>query len=251
MSNASSEHQRFFRRSPAFGHPVGVVFNVLAVFIVGQIIAGLLVEIGARILSPDFGGIDSSAVAEFFFVLLAEAIAVLFVFWVLRLRKLPLSSIGLGRPPAWRDLTRGLIGFGAFYGLLIVFAGGLTLIFPNLDKGTQDVGFNTLNSALDMSLAFFALVFLPPLGEEILVRGYLYSGLRAKMKFLPALLITSLIFGSAHIFCGTRGILWGAELNTFVLSVVLVYLRESTGALYAGMLVHMLNNLIAFGVHFH
>jgi membrane protease YdiL (CAAX protease family) len=32
--------------------------------------------------------------------------------------------------------------------------------------------------------------------------------------------------------------------------MVLVYLRETTGALYAGMLVHALNNLIAFGVHF-
>jgi membrane protease YdiL (CAAX protease family) len=31
---------------------------------------------------------------------------------------------------------------------------------------------------------------------------------------------------------------------------VLCFLRERTGALYAGMLVHMLNNLIAFGVHF-
>jgi membrane protease YdiL (CAAX protease family) len=46
-------------------------------------------------------------------------------------------------------------------------------------------------------------------------------------------------------------LLWAAGVDTFVLSLVLVYLREKTGALYAGMLVHSLNNLIAFGVHFH
>jgi membrane protease YdiL (CAAX protease family) len=42
--------------------------------------------------------------------------------------------------------------------------------------------------------------------------------------------------------------MWAAAFDTFILSVVLVYLREKTGALYAGMLVHMLNNLLAFFV---
>jgi membrane protease YdiL (CAAX protease family) len=85
-----------------------------------------------------------------------------------------------------------------------------------------------------------------------LVRGYLYSGLRKSWKFLPALLVTSLLFGLAHLQLGSgAAVLWAAGVDTFTLSLVLVYLRETTGALYAGMLVHSLNNLIAFGVHFH
>jgi membrane protease YdiL (CAAX protease family) len=83
------------------------------------------------------------------------------------------------------------------------------------------------------------------------VRGYLYSGLRSKLKYLPALLITSLLFGAAHLSENDSGLLWSGALDTFLLSVVLVYLRENTGALYAGMLVHMANNVIAFSVHFH
>jgi membrane protease YdiL (CAAX protease family) len=59
--------------------------------------------------------------------------------------------------------------------------------------------------------------------------------------------MTSFIFGAAHLELGSGSpLVWGAAIDTFLLSVVLVYLREKTGALYAGMLVHMLNNLIAF-----
>ena len=234
------------------GHPAWVIFNVLLIFIISQTIAAVLVQLLTRIINPAAtGSIDNYAAAEFFYVLLAEGLSIAIVFYILRRRKLGLTKIGLGRRPTKHDLSRGLIGFGIFYGLLIVASLILSLIFPSINNGSQNVGFNNLNTGLDTFLAFFALVFLPPLGEETLVRGYLYSGLRARMRFMPALLITSLMFGAAHLATGDAGALWGAGVNTFILSVVLVYLRESTGALYAGMLVHMLNNLIAFGVHFH
>jgi len=94
-------------------------------------------------------------------------------------------------------------------------------------------------------------VVLPPLGEETLIRGYLYSGLRQTWRFLPALVITSLMFGLAHLEFGSGGpLVWAAAIDTAILSIVLCYLREKSGALYAGILVHMMNNLIAFGVHF-
>jgi membrane protease YdiL (CAAX protease family) len=128
---------------------------------------------------------------------------------------------------------------------------GLSSIFPELNKEKQDVGFNALNSSLDYLLALFSLVILPPIGEEILVRGYLYSGLRVRLSYVKAMLITSLMFGLAHLQLGNgTAVVWAAGIDTFVLSMVLVHLREKTGALYAGMLVHALNNLIAFGVHF-
>jgi membrane protease YdiL (CAAX protease family) len=70
-------------------------------------------------------------------------------------------------------------------------------------------------------------------------------------RFWPAVLVTSLFFGAAHLELGTGGpIVWAAAIDTFLLSVVLCFLRERTGALYAGMAVHMVNNLIAFGIHF-
>jgi membrane protease YdiL (CAAX protease family) len=142
-----------------------------------------------------------------------------------------------------------LIGFGVFYLLLIVAGIIVNSLSPTLTDQKQNLGFTNITSGTDNILAFISLVLLPPLGEETLIRGYLYSGLRQVWRFLPALLTTSLIFGAAHLELGSgSALVWGAAIDTFLLSVVLVYLREKTGALYAGMLVHMLNNLIAFFV---
>jgi membrane protease YdiL (CAAX protease family) len=238
-----------------FGSPWRVIGTTLLIFIVSQVLAAFLVEVVLGIAhsgtNPN-GSLDQSAPAQFFYVGLAEGGAIWLVLKVVKNRGLKLANIGLSRRPAGMDIVKGLLGFAAFFALLIVVNGLLAFIFPNINSETQDVGFNTLNNSLDQTLALIALVIFPPLGEETLVRGYLYSGLRSKWKFLPALLVTSLLFGLAHLQLGSGAdVLWAAGVDTFTLSVVLVYLRETTGALYAGMLVHSLNNLIAFGVHFH
>lgn len=238
--------------SKDLGSPAWVIGYVLVIFVLSQFVAALIVQSAAALIThSDAVSLDNSVPAQFVYVLLAEGLSIALVLYALRLRRLPPSTIGLGRRPNPSDLRRGLVGFGIFYGLLIVSSIILSTIFPELNKGTQDVGFNNLNTGLQSALAFVALVFLPPLGEEVLVRGYLYSGLRARLRYVPAMLVTSLLFGAAHLATGDSGALWSAGVNTFILSLVLVYLRETTGALYAGMLVHMLNNLIAFGVHFH
>jgi membrane protease YdiL (CAAX protease family) len=238
-----------------FGSPIRVVLTTLVIFFLSQFIAAFFVELALGLShGTNFGNsIDQSAATQFFFVLIAEGLAILLTFNLLKVRGIPFRAIGLGRRPKLNDLTKGAVGFVIFYLVLIIITAILTAIVPNLDKNqTQDVGFNTLNTALDSVLAFVALVILPPLGEETLVRGYLYSGLRSRWRFIPALLLTSVLFGAAHLQSGAGGsLLWSASLDTFVLSSILVYLRETTGALYAGMLVHGLNNLIAFGVHFH
>jgi membrane protease YdiL (CAAX protease family) len=230
---------------------VGVTFGI---FLVTQILAVIIVEIILGIMHHDIAadrGIDQSAPAQFFYILLAEGGAIWLVLKALDISNLSLEKIGLGRRPVVKDLVRGMLGFATFFAILVVVNGLLSQIFPELNKEQQDVGFNILNTSLDKMLALFSLVVLPPLGEEILVRGYLYSGLRAKLRFLPAALITSLLFGLAHLQLGSgTAVVWAAGIDTFILSLVLVYLREKSGALYAGMLVHALNNLIAFGVHF-
>jgi membrane protease YdiL (CAAX protease family) len=265
MSNASSEATaksgflRRKKREPAgnFGPALLVFATTILIFIISQLIAAFIIELVSAVLHHGSapGGdtyLSISATADFFYVLLAETLSIWLVFKVVKARGLKLGAIGLGRRPKWNDLIKALLGFGVFYALLIVAGLILSLIFPNLNTNqTQDIGFNTLNNSLDHVLAFVALVFLPPLGEETLVRGYLYSGLRARWRFVPAMLATSLLFGIAHLQTGQgASLLWAAGVDTFVLSLVLVYLRESTGALYAGMLVHSVNNLIAFGVHF-
>lgn len=239
------------------GNPAAVILITFLIFLLSQFIAALIVGLAAAALNPHMSLanlLDQSASYQFFYVLLAEGLAALLTIYIVkRLRRLSLAVIGLGRRPQWRDVTRAILGAVAFYGILVVASIVLSFLIPSLNnQQNQDVGFNNLTTKLDGILAFVALVIIPPIGEETLVRGYLYSGLRMRTKFLPAMVITSLLFGAAHLQTGEgTAVLWAAAIDTFLLSVVLVYLREKTGALYAGMMVHALNNVIAFGVHFH
>lgn len=239
-----------------FGHPLSVIVTTIGIFLASQLVAAILTLIALVLLhsgqSPE-DLLNNSTAGQFFVVLISEGLAACSVIWLVRRRGMDLSRIGMGRRPVFDDFWRALIGFVVFWGFLIIINILLGLLAPHLDTNQkQDLGFNSLNSMGDKTLAFLALVILPPLGEEPLVRGYLYSGLRDRWKFLPAMIMTSLIFGIAHLELGSGNpLVWGAALNTFVLSVVLVYLRERTGALYAGGLVHMLNNLVAFIIYLH
>lgn len=256
MSNASSkkiEAAVKTNKSRGLGGPIRVVATALVVFLLSQIIAAFFVQLILGIIHPNQSSaslIDSTA-AQFFYILLAEALAVFLVFKILKSQKQSLKSIGLGRLPKGADIVKALLGFAAFFALIILVNIILNNIFPELQNQKQDIGFNTINSSFDRILAFISLVILVPIGEEVLFRGYLYTGLRTRLKFIPAMLITSTLFGIPHLLTGKAGaLIWAAVVNTFVLSLVLVYLREKTGVLYASILVHALNNLIAFGVNF-
>jgi membrane protease YdiL (CAAX protease family) len=235
------------------GSPLWVVFITFLIFLASQIIvAPVIVELGHLIFNPNNAlDLDKSIPAQFFFILAAEAAAAWLVIRMVKRRQLSLKVIGLGRRLQVRDIWQALLGFGVFYILLIVAGLIITALAPDINNEKQNIGFNNITGSTQNLLALISLVILPPLGEEVLVRGYLYSGLRMVWRFWPAVIVTSLFFGAAHLEFGNGGpLVWAAAIDTCVLSVVLCFLRERTGALYAGMLVHMLNNLIAFGVHF-
>ena len=56
--------------------------------------------------------------------------------------------------------------------------------------------------------------------------------------WLPATLVSAL-FGVAH---GQ----WNVGLDVFVLSMVACGLREATGSIWAGIVLHMIKNMVAF-----
>jgi len=238
-------------RKADFGSPLGVIGRLLFAFVASQLVAVVFIAFfwGLANFSTD---LENSAAAQFIYVLISEALAIGLVYFFLKLRDLSFRDIGLGRWPTWRDLKVGLVGFGVFYAILIVSTIILAYLIPSFDVDqAQDVGFNSLNTSLDRLIAFVALVLIPPVGEEILMRGYLYTGLRSRLGFVWAMLITSVLFGLAHLEFGREApVVWVAAVHTFILSVVLVYVRERTGALYAAILLHVLNNGVAFAVHF-
>lgn len=240
----------------SLGSPLRVLANTIAIFIFSQVLVSFLVTILVSLVDYGYGSkflSENSITAGFLFVLFAEGLVVFLVFKLVRRRGLGLEAIGLGRKPVWDDLAKILIGFFLFFGLVLAVNMIIKLLFPDFKTDQkQNLGFNDLRTNYETVLAFIALVLFPPIGEEILVRGYLYSGLRAGLKLAPAVISTSFVFAIAHLEIGSGGpLVWGAAIQTFVLSLVLIYLREKSGALYAGMGLHMLNNLIAFFVIYH
>lgn len=223
-----------------------VVISVVA-FFAAQALAAWLVGIlfGALGLYPGQDWLDTTA-GQFGFVLCSDAMLLLVLWLFLRYRHASWRQLGLGRRPAWRDVGYALLGFGAYFVCLIIVLSLASALTPiNLNQH-QELGFEHIASLGEKLMALVSLMVLPPIVEETVFRGFLYTGLRTKLNFVTATIVTSLLFASPHLLASSQGLLWVAGVDTLVLSFFLCYLREKTGALWACMAVHALKNGIAF-----
>jgi membrane protease YdiL (CAAX protease family) len=195
--------------------------------------------------------LDSSVFAQFVVVLLIEAVTLWLVWLFLKARKVRLQTIGLVRPKM-RDAGYALVGYGLYFVLFILISVFVKFFVPGLDlEQEQQIGFSKETTGVGLAFIFASLVILPPITEEILTRGFLYTGLRKKLPIVAAAVITSILFAAVHLQWGSgNGLLWVAALDTFVLSMILVYLREVTGSLWSPIGVHMIKNALAFTLLF-
>lgn len=157
------------------------------------------------------------------------------------------EKLGLKGWPTWTDMGLAPVGFVVY----LLLAAGLTALFSQFswfDAGeAQDVGFNAFLFGPDRLLAFFTLVVVAPVAEEIIFRGWLYEKIRGKLwnklEHLAAILIANLL---VSVLFGLIHMQWNVGINVFALSLVLCALREITGTIYAGIVLHMLKNGVAF-----
>lgn len=149
------------------------------------------------------------------------------------------EELGLKDLPTLTDVGLAPIAYVAYLIMSYVFTSAMS-VFTWFDaEETQDVGFGYFITTGDRVIAMIALVFIAPIAEEIIMRGWLYDKLREKLKIPVAILLTSLLFGFLH---GQ----WNVSVGVFALSIVLCSLREITGTIWSGMLLHMLSNGVAF-----
>jgi membrane protease YdiL (CAAX protease family) len=231
--------------------PWAAVLYAVLIYFLAQIIAGSIVALYPHIKgwnSNESGNwLDNSVVAQFWYVLFAEALTFGAIWWFIRIRKTGLRSIG------WRKLRLydpifTLVGFAVYFVGYTVLLGIATHLFPSINvTQKQQLGFQNASGGLDLFLTFVCLVVLPPLVEETVFRGFIFTGLRNSLKWGWAALITSLIFATAHLEFGSgQPLLWSAAIDTFTLSLVLCYLRQKTDSLWPGIMLHALKNCIAF-----
>jgi membrane protease YdiL (CAAX protease family) len=228
---------------------LGLMF-IAVVFFGAQLAGGLLASLYVRLFygtGAHAKAILSTVPFQFFFILLAETFAVVPIILFLRRYKLSLSYLGL-KKLRWRDPLYGALAIPVYYFLFAILAAIATWFYPALNvTQKQQLGFDSVVGQSQLILTFFSLVVLPPLAEEILFRGFIYKTLRKSLSFPIAMIITSLLFGAGHLAeGGSSGPLYIGALQTFSLSLVLVYLREKTDSLWPGITLHASNNLIAF-----
>lgn len=185
----------------------------------------------------------------FSFIFTAEALTLGILYKFMKVRRVTFRSLGLNKPK-WEFLAYALASYAIYFVIYIVSLVLAKAFLPNLDLNQkQDLGFSDTSGGIRLLPIFISLVVLPPVTEEIVVRGFLFKGLRTKLPFVSAAVIASLLFAAAHLGeGGSGGLLWVAGIDTFILSLVLCYLRERTGSLWPGIGVHMIKNAVAFVV---
>jgi membrane protease YdiL (CAAX protease family) len=87
------------------------------------------------------------------------------------------------------------------------------------------------------------LVILAPVAEELLFRGWLYTGLRGRLGFAPSFLLTVASFAAIHWDPGHRRI-----LQVLPLAIALGILRERAGSIKPTIALHAVYNLIIIGI---
>jgi membrane protease YdiL (CAAX protease family) len=231
--------------------PVAAVVVTIGTYFAAQIAGGILVTLIALGLKGNETSAQSwltgSIAGQFLFIFTVEALSVASVYSFLKSRGLTLRAVGLIKKPRWLDAGYVFVGFGLYMVLNQVVTRLVEVGAPNLDQSQkQSIGFDNAHGS-SLVLVFISLVILPPIVEEIMTRGFLYSGLKTKLPKVIAALLTSILFATAHLELGSGSApVWSAALDTFTLSLILVYLYEKTGRLWASIGLHMLKNFVAF-----
>jgi membrane protease YdiL (CAAX protease family) len=150
---------------------------------------------------------------------------------------------------AYRRVHPGALGFGRFEwstlgigcGLLvasyvIILAHNAVLMLLGVD--TQGDQILELFAALDSPVWFILVgVVFAPLVEELFFRGFLFQGFRQKYGWVKGALLSSVIFGVAHLDPV-------AFIPTSILGFLLAYMYHRSNSVWPPIILHVLVNAL-------
>jgi len=155
-----------------------------------------------------------------------------------RLARWPASEyLGLARPAtrptliAIAILIVFLLGYDALTYLL-----GRDIVTP-----FQVDTYRTARNGGTLTLLWLTFVFVAPVGEEIMFRGFLFRGwVRSERSAIPGILVISLLFAAIHVQYD-----WFGMLQVFFIGLLLAIARWRSGSTLLTILMHVLTNLWA------
>ncbi len=252
MSVNFSVKPHFLRR---IGLGIGLAVWVIVAFVAGELLTVLIAKaVGSIYPLESIKLVVLNTILNALAYILALLVTVA-VPWLLWRKEVRLKHFGLVRLPDWPDLLLGPIAVVPYFLLSALMLAGVKAIVPGFSVDqAQSIGYSNLSDQGSMLLAFLMLVVIAPVVEEALFRGYLYGKLRKGLGLIASILLVSAAFAALHLpganDSGAFQWQWNVATDVFALSIVLCILRETTGSIWAGILLHMTKNAIAFYVLF-
>ena len=207
---------------------IGDLFAMLGIVFGVQVVAGIVLTAVLSLLGWELGRLDPAR--QGFFTALAYVLsmlpAYLLVLWYRHMRG--------GSGPIGRFAVRGLNPVLLAWAFLLMLAAGVVcepLLAWLPAPADLDYGRGVW--------AFATLVVAAPVLEELLCRGLVLGALRSRFGVVAAWLLSSLFFGVLHL----QPML---VVNAFVIGLILGYIYLVTDSLWASMVLHALNNAIAY-----
>lgn len=221
--------------------PIDALIAYLGVAVLPLVVAIAVYLFGrAGFISMSMGRIfvRDDPFAAFVQYAVALAIEVGIIVGLMRWRKLRIQDLGLQRFHwGWIFAVLGL--YIAQMTLVVVVFTVIQVVSPstNLDQAQDVLGFGKTHWAVVAS--FIAAVGIAPVVEELIFRGIMFRALASRWPIWLAAIVSSAAFGWLH-----------GQLNvgiyTFLLGLLLTWLFQRSQSLFPGILLHMLNNAIAF-----
>ena len=129
----------------------------------------------------------------------------------------------------------GIISMIAMFGVMFIIGIILTFYGVNLEDSSN---ITDLKQFFSLPSIFFIVAF-QPIGEEIFFRGFLLDKINAMAGRETAIVLTSILFGIAHL---TYGNIYPAII-TGILGLILAYMVLKTKNLTTSIVAHILFNV--------
>jgi len=150
---------------------------------------------------------------------------------ILLLRDATWSSLGFKKfAPRALALGCGLV----IIGFIVNAVNNLIMYMLGVEVQAQQFGDILGQLQYPVSLLVTGALFAPLL-EETLFRGFIFGGLRQRLGWVKAALVSSAIFGAMHLSLA-------AFIPTFTLGMIFCYLYQRSNSIWAGIIFHTLVN---------
>lgn len=218
-------------RGAAGGCAVASLVYLLARGLLTLLVSALmgLAHPGASLAKPlGFSGVSTAL----FQLLIGLGAIVLTLIFLLKVTRLKTKDLRIMLPAPWSP------GFCLSVFLGVANLANLAGALINRLTGSPATSEMLPSGGPELLMQFLALCVMPAIAEELLFRGA-FQGLMRPCGSAAAIFAPALLFGVLHLDLAQG-------LTAFACGVFLGWLAERSGSILPGMLLHLVNNTLAF-----